>query len=254
MKFNLDLLKCLDRGLDMQAFSGIVNTQGLRTHYPNVQALEVRDGIVCFMSDFDDYTENYDQICTDDLMIPKTPSEVKRIFTRLVEERSAGMVCDLGCGDGYVIQRIESQHRIAIDIALEYLKRLPDSILRIWSRAEQVPLVSSCLDTVVCTDLIEHVVDAQLLAREIKRILKPNGRILMAFPFEQDLTVYNLPEYKLKYGKYRYVHLRSITDGLIAQLFPEFDVCFEHLITEGMKFMEFRPYPIKFVELARKQY
>lgn len=211
-----------------------------------------RSGVLDFMRAFDDYTENYDRICRDDLAEPKTPGIVKRIFAELVRERARGRICDLGCGDGYVVTRLAGEERLAADLAFAYLARLPSEITRIWCRAEHLPLKTGGLEAVVCTDLIEHVLDAHALAREIERIVSPEGAILMAFPFEQDLSVYTLPEYKAKYGKYKYVHLRSIDDALVSELFPRHDVAFSRLITEGMELMEFKPYPIKFVELRRK--
>lgn len=213
----------------------------------------VRDGVGCFVRAFDDYTENYDRIAADDLSEPKTPTLIKQIFTRLVQERARGVICDLGCGDGYVIRRLAGhERRIAVDLAFAYLERLPGDIAALWSTVEDVPLRSGSIDTVLCTDVIEHVLDARLLAGEIDRLLGPDGQALLAFPFEQDLSVYDLPEYKAKYGKYKYVHIRSITVALIAELFPRFEVRFEHLITEGTAAMEFTPYPIKFVELGRR--
>jgi ubiquinone/menaquinone biosynthesis C-methylase UbiE len=216
------------------------------------ELFEIREGILNFMRELDDYTENYDLICKDDLTAPKTPSEVKQIFTALAKWRARGRVCDVGCGDGYVITKIDSPDRIAVDIAFGYLSRIPSALTRIWCRAENMPLQTNSIDTVVCTDLIEHVLDAKCLAMELDRVVKLDGAVLLAFPFEQDLSVYNLPAYKAKYGKYKYVHLRSINDALIAELFPAYTVAFSHLITEGMEFMEFKPYPIKFIELRRR--
>jgi len=68
--------------------------------------------------------------------------------------------------------------------------------------------------------------------------------------FRQDLGVYELEEYKAKYQKYEYVHLRSIDADLITALFPEHQVVGEELITDGMELMEFKPYPVKVMELA----
>jgi len=213
----------------------------------------VRDGVGCFVRAFDDYTENYDLIAADDLSEPKTPPVVKQVFTQLVQERARGVICDLGCGDGYVIRRLsDHERRIAVDLAFAYLRLLPGDTTALWSTVEDVPLRSGSVDTIVCTDVIEHVLDATLLAGEIDRLLGPGGQALLAFPFEQDLGVYDLPEYKAKYGKYKYVHVRSIDDALIAELFPGFEVRSEHLITAGMAAMEFEPYAIKFVELARR--
>jgi|GEM_PF-2793406 len=247
MTFNLTLMEC------PTCRSGNFQIQSDRLVCIQCTAtFAIRDRIACFLQQFNDYTANYEQICTDDLVTPKTPSIVKQIFTQLVQERARGITCDLGCGDGYVIQRVESPEKIAVDIAFDYLKRLPESMMRIWGEVETVPLASGCIETIICTDVLEHVQDATLLAREIDRLLQPEGKVLLAFPFEQDLSVYDLPEYKAKYAKYKYVHLRSVDDVLITELFPEFEVRFSHLIVEGMKFMEFKPYPIKFVELVRR--
>lgn len=215
------------------------------------KAFDIKSDVFCFMEKFDDYTDNYDQICTDDLREPKTPDVVKHIFSTFVTEMAAGLTCDLGCGDGHVIQQVKTPHRVAVDIAFKYLERLPHSILKLWSRVEEVPLQSESVSTLICTDVIEHVLDAKMLAHEIARLLAPSGQLLLAFPFEQDLSVYDLPEYKAKFGKYKYVHLRSINDDMIASLFPDFKIQFSKLITEGMPLMLFKPYPIKFVQLIK---
>jgi SAM-dependent methyltransferase len=243
----LDLIECPTcRKGGVRPARGELRCSSCRDRFP------IAGGIVEFQRTFDEYSENYDRICADDLEVPKTPSIVKRIFAELVLERAEGVVCDLGCGDGYVIRRVRAKYRIAVDIARSYLETLPRSILRLWARVETVPLRTAAADTVVCTDVIEHVVDAAALAGEIDRLCKEDGSVLLGFPFEQDLSVYDLPEYKAKYGKYRFVHLRSIDDELIGRLFPSFEVRAERLITEGMALMEFKPFPIKFIELRRK--
>ena len=247
---HLDLLGCLECGAAALTFdSG--KPDRIRCGGCG-QAYDLVNGIFKFIDTVDDYTENYDQICKDDLEAEKTPSEIKAILAALIRERAVGVTCDLGCGDGYTISRVEAPRKMVVDIARAYLERLPDSITRIWGNVERTPILAQSIDTLVCTDVIEHVLDADALAQEIDRILKPTGRALLAFPFEQDLSVYELPEYKRKYGKYKYVHLRSIDDRLVSSWFPGFEVVYERLITDGMRFMEFKPYPVKFIELRRK--
>jgi SAM-dependent methyltransferase len=240
----LDVLACPVCGS-----ARLVSTEGGLRCSACAEPVAIRDGIVAAMRHFDDYTENYDRICADDLEAPKTPSVVKQIFTRLVAERAGGIVVDLGCGDGHVIRRIDAPVKVAVDIALEYLRRLPPAITRVWSRIEDAPLADGVFDTVVCTDVLEHVQDVKPVRDRIVRALRPGGRALLAFPFEQDLSVYDLPAYRARFGKYKYVHLRSIDDAFIDRTFPELERVFEHLITEGMAAMEFKPYPIKFVDL-----
>ena len=211
------------------------------------------DGVGCFVRNLDDYWENYDEICSDDLEEAKTPSVVKDRYSAFIAKRVRGTVCDLGCGDGEIVERLVSGHlRIAVDIARPYLVRLADPIMKIWSEIENVPLRDGTVDTVVCANVLEHVRDAERLASEIDRLVSSDGRILLSFPFEQDLGVYELEEYKAKYQKYKYVHLRSITDDLIARLFPDYEIVGKELITDGMELMEFKPYPVKAIELVRR--
>jgi 2-polyprenyl-3-methyl-5-hydroxy-6-metoxy-1,4-benzoquinol methylase len=169
-----------------------------------------------------------------------------------VAERASGIVADLGCGDGWVIRHIDAPVKVAVDIALEYLRRLPPTITRVWSHIEDAPLKDAAFDTVVCTDVLEHVLDIKPVRDRIVRALRPGGRALLAFPFEQDLTVYDLPAYRAKYAKYKYVHVRSIDDAFVRNTFHELEPVFETLITDGMATMEFKPYPIKFMELVRR--
>jgi len=212
----------------------------------------VHNGILDFIYESTDYLENYELICKDDLCKEKTPMAVKKILLSLVKDRILGRFCDIGCGDGYIIEHIESPDKIAVDIAFDYLSLLSDNITKVRCWAEDTPFKTGSMDTILCSDVIEHVLDTRLLAKELTRIIKPEGNILLAFPFEQDLGVYELPKYKAKYAKYKYIHLRAINDLLIEELFPDYNVVFSCMIREGMKFMEFKPYPIKFIELRRK--
>ena len=199
-----------------------------------------------------DYRENYEEICRDDLKVPKTPTIVKEIIKDLVSERVGRIVCDVGCGDGYIINNIDADIKIAVDIAYPYLELLPDYIIRIYGPAEDIPLDRRSVDTIICTDLLEHVIFPEAVAGEFNCLVKSCGNILLAFPYKQDLSVYDLPEYKKEQKQYKYVHLRSIDDEFIAKLFPKFKVKFEQLIEDGMAEMKYKPYPIKFLELVRK--
>ena len=156
----------------------------------------------------DDYITNYEIICEDDLKSPKTPTIVKEILFDLIDERANGVICDLGCGDGYIIQNIESNTKIAVDIALPYLENLSPDILRIYGSVDNVPLEKHSIDTIICTDVIEHVLDVKSLAMEIDRLLAQGGSICMAFPYKQDLRVYDSPEFKALCKQYKYVHFR----------------------------------------------
>jgi hypothetical protein len=94
--------------------------------------------------------------------------------------------------------------------------------------------------------------DETALARGLARIVKPGGQLLLATPWEQDLSVYETEDYKTKYAKYKYVHLRSVDDAMIARSFPDFEMVAATTIGIGMKHMTLKPYPIRFMHMRKR--
>jgi SAM-dependent methyltransferase len=45
-----------------------------------------------------------------------------------------------------------------------------------------IPLPEGCLDAVLCTEVLEHVVDPMAVVREFARLLKPGGRLFLTAP------------------------------------------------------------------------
>ena len=89
------------------------------------------------------------------------------------------------------------------------------------------------------------------MASELIRILKPTGNLLLACPWEQDLSVYKSEEYIKKYKKYKYVHLRSVDHEVINSCFSELHLLSSTLVEIGMKQMKIKPYPIRFMHFQK---
>jgi SAM-dependent methyltransferase len=60
---------------------------------------------------------------------------------------------------------------------VKYLKPL-DYICEITS----IPLEDGCLDAILCTEVLEHVVDPMAVLKEFSRLLKPGGRLFLTAP------------------------------------------------------------------------
>ncbi|MGE3270894.1 MAG: class I SAM-dependent methyltransferase [Chloroflexota bacterium] len=86
-----------------------------------------------------------------------------------------GIVLDLGAGLRPFADLIPGQ-----TIALDYRAR-PD--LDLIGDAHHLPFADGSVDAIVCTEVFEHLVDPPAAAREIIRILKPGGRLILTTRF-----------------------------------------------------------------------
>jgi SAM-dependent methyltransferase len=161
--------------------------------------------------------------------------DLTRVYTSL-----QGVVLDLG---GEWLQRRgtfrpprgrQDLHWICLNIDREVA---PDIIADIAS----VPVGNHCVDVVLCTEVLEHVPQPEVVLRESGRILKPNGLLILSVPFlyrihadpydYQRLTAYQLKRYlstagfenvNIKAQGYYFTVLADMVRGGVAQLRPAF--------------------------------
>lgn len=70
--------------------------------------------------------------------------------------------------------------------------------------ADQIPVEAGSFDSVLCTEVLEHVPDPKAVWREFHRILRPGGQVLLCTPsywppHELPYDFYRYPEHGLRY-------------------------------------------------------
>ena len=199
------------------------------------------------------YRENYEKIAKDLF----TVSQEARTIASLVgyDLRRMYYICpipkidvvDIGCGKGWVTKDLTFADVVNTDTSINQVKAVSGK-KRMVADAEVLPLKDSVADVVVCTDVLEHVLDPKKMANEITRILRPKGVLLLAVPWQQDLSVYNDPRYK---HRYEFVHLRSINDQDLNVWFPTYVLRSWTNITNQCP-EQWAPYTIKYLHLEKK--
>ena len=93
--------------------------------------------------------------------------------------------CDLGCGSGYITIEIAKlcRHAIGIDInphldTIIIPSFLKDHLQFIVHDGRRLPIDSSSLDVVLCSEVLMMIREPSDFLREVKRVLKPNGRLV----------------------------------------------------------------------------
>lgn len=99
---------------------------------------------------------------------------------------------DLGCGDGRLAGRLDAAQLTLADVSRVALERaaqrLPGARTVLLEPDAPLPLDDNAFDLVLCAETIEHVRDVQLLLSEVRRVLRPDGRLALTTPAHSRAT------------------------------------------------------------------
>lgn len=100
---------------------------------------------------------------------------------------ASGNMLDVGCGDK-PYQALFAPHVIR-HVGVEFGETFEASENAQRSQAEftydgrRLPFENASFDTVLCTQVLEHVPEPAALMHEMARVLKPSGRLILTVPF-----------------------------------------------------------------------
>jgi ubiquinone/menaquinone biosynthesis C-methylase UbiE len=115
-----------------------------------------------------------------------TPGYYQGLLSMLPTE-SGHSLLDVGCGSGGLLRYAADTGLVVsgVDISEVGLgqarSRVPSADLRV-ARAEELPFADGSFDLVSCTGSLEHVSDIDRAVREMSRVAKPSGRVLVVVP------------------------------------------------------------------------
>lgn len=96
-----------------------------------------------------------------------------------------GRLLDAGCGTGYCLRQLQSQHPDAaltgLDFAEHMLRQLPHPLQQqsLLGNIEQLPLADASFDVYI-SSLAWQWCDPLVAAREARRVLRPDGKLIIA--------------------------------------------------------------------------
>jgi 2-polyprenyl-3-methyl-5-hydroxy-6-metoxy-1,4-benzoquinol methylase len=127
------------------------------------------------------------------------PSDLQlRLKFLLAHVRPGESVLDVGCGEGRFTSElaVAGVRVVGIDVAEEPLRRAraahPGVDVQLVDAFEPWPLADASFDAVWAGEVIEHVADTAGWLSEVRRVLRPGGRLLVSTPNHSRLAVLRL--------------------------------------------------------------
>ncbi len=129
---------------------------------------------------------DYDGRAYDSKIIPQRYWQRKRhkaVMKFLDEKDKTGKnkVLDIGCGSSRIIQDLPNAVALEYNfIKLRYLKRTNKFLVN--ADINHLPLKNESFDTVICSQVIEHIKHNDETFTELSRVLKRNGKLIIGTP------------------------------------------------------------------------
>jgi SAM-dependent methyltransferase len=160
-------------------------------------------------------------------LVPEQPGPPQPELVEFVRSlEAAERTLDLGAGDGRLTAELNTRELVAADVSAVALerarKRLQQAAVVELEPDAPLPFGDSEFDLVLCAETIEHVRDVQLLLSELRRVLRPGGRLALTTPAHGRMTALSV----LARGFERHFdplspHLRFLTRRSLRALLDE---------------------------------
>ncbi|WP_053998209.1 class I SAM-dependent methyltransferase [Ahrensia marina] len=132
--------------------------------------------------------EEYTQLYRDHPRVHEGTDNSQACIDRIVKDVTGHSVADIGCGTGVLLNHIRNgnsdlQRLAGVDFVIDDASKL-SGIEYFAARIENLPFKDNEFDTVVCTHVLEHVLDFRKSLTELRRVAAK--RVIIVVPRERE--------------------------------------------------------------------
>ena len=154
--------------------------------------------------------EEYEQLYREHPRVHEGTDNSDACITRIMADIAGGSVCDVGCGTGAMLTRIKAgrpdiARMTGVDFVVDDAAALP-GIDYVAAKIEALPFSDGEFDTVVCTHVIEHVLEYRQAIAELRRVAK--RRLIIVVPREREYRYSFNPHFN--FFPYTHSFLRAV--------------------------------------------
>lgn len=109
------------------------------------------------------------------------------IIRDMVGDAAGLEVCEVGSGGGHVLAMFPQARLTAIDVSQVFLdtarRNLTGYDVRfVKGEVQRLGLPAGSFDRIICTEVLEHTIDPDVILAEIARLLRPDGVAVITVP------------------------------------------------------------------------
>jgi SAM-dependent methyltransferase len=157
--------------------------------------------------------EEYIQLYSGFPRIQTETDNSKACLERIAADLISGSLLDVGCGTGYLVNYLHENASIklaqysGVDLNIDEAvgRNLPNTTF-VEGKVEQLPFPDNAFDIVVCTHLLEHILDIRMAIAELRRVCR--NRLIIIVPREREHSFTFNPH--LHFFPYRHSFLRQM--------------------------------------------
>ena len=132
--------------------------------------------------------EEYTALYRDHPRVHEDTDLSKDCIDEILGSLLGGSVCDVGCGTGFLIRAIRTtepalERAVGTDFIVDGIEPTPGVEYRA-AKVEALPFADGEFDTVVCTHLLEHLLEPRDAVSELRRIAR--RRLIIVAPCERE--------------------------------------------------------------------
>jgi ubiquinone/menaquinone biosynthesis C-methylase UbiE len=112
---------------------------------------------------------------------------VKAILT-LIHDSKEDRILEVGCGAGNILEKAPGGKLLGVDISALILtkakQKLSQKVSLFQADALNLPFKDQVFQQIICSEVLEHLIDPSVSLKEIARILDPHGIAIISVPNE----------------------------------------------------------------------
>lgn len=129
---------------------------------------------------------------------------------------------EIGCAQGYYLKKalLKTNNVFGMDVNETFIKKAKKTKAKVKvASATNLPYKKDFFDYVLCTEVLEHVFNWKKSVKEIYRVTKKNGRVIVTVPLEHSLfwkffsIIYPPEEYR--------GHINLVTASVVEEEFKK---------------------------------